>query len=124
VELEPAHQAVRVVRQDDCDARVGSPPPLVHERLQDAGLPRRQGPNRRSAGLMSNRRDRERLRANEFVFHYFRGNFREAAEVELSGPAIKPADVVAAIQGQLADERLVLLPMKPQPETETDRVRS
>lgn len=71
---------------------------------------------------MSNQRDSERLRADEWLFHYMRGNVREALAVELAGPPIKPADVVAAIRNQLVDERLILLPMTPQPETETDRV--
>lgn len=64
-------------------------------------------------------RESERLRANEWVFHYFRGNVREAIDVELSGPPIKPADVVAAIRHQLADERLVLLPTHSDTETTT-----
>lgn len=58
-------------------------------------------------------RDAERLRADEWVFHYMRGNIREALAVELSGPPIKPADVVGAIRSQLVDQRLVLLPLKP-----------
>jgi hypothetical protein len=70
---------------------------------------------------MPDQRDSERLRADEWVFHYMRGNVREALAVELAGPPIKPADVVAAVRNQLVDERLVLLPMKPQPDTETER---
>lgn len=71
---------------------------------------------------MSNQRDSERLRADEWLFHYMRGNVREALAIELAGPPIKPADVVGAVRNHLVDERLILLPMTPQPETETDRV--
>jgi hypothetical protein len=56
--------------------------------------------------------DSEQLRADEWVFHYFRGNVREALAIEMDGQPIKPAHVVSAIRNQLLDERLVLLPIR------------
>lgn len=55
--------------------------------------------------------DQDLLRAREWVFHFLRGNVSEAVRVERSGARIRPAQVIAAVVGLLADEGLVLMPM-------------
>lgn len=54
----------------------------------------------------------ERLRAEEWVFHFVNGNVKQAADIEASGPAMRPSAVVAAVMALLADDRLMLVPMR------------
>jgi len=56
-------------------------------------------------------REAEHTRAREWVFHYLRGHVREAVAVEMSGPPIKPSDVIAAVIGELAAEHTFLMPL-------------
>lgn len=54
----------------------------------------------------------EELRVEEWTFLFLSGNVQAAAAVELAGPPIRPSAVVAAVYRLLADERLMLVPMR------------
>ncbi|CAN3128582.1 hypothetical protein ACNUDN_11720 [Mycobacterium sp. smrl_JER01] len=71
---------------------------------------------------LSEDRDVEALRAEEWVFHFMRGNVMAAAVVEQDGPPLRPSTVLAAVMSLLADQRLMLSPMAdPEPTEEVDR---
>ena len=55
--------------------------------------------------------EQEMLRAKEWAFHFLSGNAKQAADIELAGPPIKPSAVLAAAMVLLAEERLMLVPM-------------
>lgn len=69
---------------------------------------------------MAERHGQDRLRAEEWVWHFVRGNVKQAATIELSGP-VRPADVVAILLCHLADGQMMLVPMSPIGDTPDDR---
>ena len=54
----------------------------------------------------------ELLRAQEWVWHYMRGNVKAAVVVEQSGPPIRPSAVLSAVMTLLAEQGLMLVPMR------------
>lgn len=56
-------------------------------------------------------RERERVRAESWVFRFMLGEVKAAAAIEQAGPPIRPSAVVAAVMTLLADERLTLTPI-------------
>ncbi|WP_370499762.1 hypothetical protein NWT09_22120 [Mycolicibacterium sp. jd] len=58
------------------------------------------------------------LRAEEWLFHFMRGNVKAAVAVEAGGPPIRPSAVVAAVVSLLADQRLVLMPTRVEDESD------
>ena len=65
-------------------------------------------------------REKELLRAQEWVFFYMTGAVKSAVVVEQSGPPIKASAVMAAVMTLLADQQLMLMPMRADTE-EVDR---
>ena len=72
---------------------------------------------------MSGQRDREALRAKEWVFHFLAGNVKQAVDIELSGPPIRPSAVIGAAMILLAEERLMLVPMLDETADEPEEAR-
>jgi len=58
--------------------------------------------------------DDSSTRAEEWVFHFMRGNAKAAATVEQSGPPLRPSAVMQAVINLLASQDLLLIPMKPE----------
>lgn len=52
------------------------------------------------------------LRAQEWVWQYMRGNVKAAVVVEQGGPPIRPSAVIGAVMTLLAEQGLVLAPMR------------
>ncbi|MDW5609261.1 hypothetical protein [Mycolicibacterium sp. D5.8-2] len=62
--------------------------------------------------------DVESIRAQEWLWHFMRGNVKAAVVVEQAGPPIRPSAVMTAVISLLAEQGLVLSAMR---ETEDDR---